>query len=64
MEIIDKIPLEKAIIEENLKNYHQNKGGHPLLDGHRLYRDIGAFGEGIQVEAILDGTYVFPDNTD
>ena len=29
-----------------------------------MYRNIGAFGEGPQVEAILGGTYVFPNKTD
>ena len=64
MEITEKIPLEKAIVEENPKKYHQTKGACLLLDDPRLYRDIGDFGEGKQVEAIMDGTYVCPDNTD
>ena len=34
-----------------------------LLDDARLYRDIGDFGEVSQVETILDGKYVCPDNT-
>ena len=64
LEIIDKIPLEKVIIEENLKKYHQTKGAGPLLNDPLLYIYIGAFGEGLQVEAIMYSTYVLPDNTD
>ena len=63
MEITEKIPLEKAKVEENPKKYHQTKGACLLLDDPRLYRDIGDFGEGKQVEAIMDGTYVCLDNT-
>ena len=36
LEISDKIPLEKIIIEENLKKYHQTEGAFPLLDDPRL----------------------------
>ena len=61
-EITDKIQLEKVIVEEKLKKYHQTKGACPLLDESWIFRNIGAFGEGPQVEAILDGTYVCPDN--
>ena len=46
-----------------MKKYHQTKGACPLIDDHCLYIYIGAFGEGPQVESILDGKYVFPDNT-
>ena len=63
LEIIDKPPLKKVIIEENLKNYHQAEGALPLFDDPSLYRYIGAFVEGKKVEDILEGTYVFPDNT-
>ena len=63
LEITDKIPLEKVIIEENLKKYHQIEGACQLLGDPRLYRDIGSFGEVTQVEAILNGMYVCPDNS-
>ena len=36
LEITDKIPLEKIIIEENLEKYHQTEGAFPLLDDPRL----------------------------
>ena len=61
--ITDKTPLEKVIIVENMKEYHHNEGAFSLLDDPRLYLDIRAFDEGSQVEAILNGTYVYPDNT-
>ena len=60
----DKIPLEKVIIAENLKKYHQTVGDFLWLDDSRLYSYIRDFGEFPQVEAILDSTYVCPDNTD
>ena len=47
-----------------LEKYHQDNGTWPLLDEPWLYLDSRAFGEGPHVEAILDGTYVCPDNTD
>ena len=64
LETTYKIPLEKIIIEENLKKYHHTKVYLPLLDDLWLYQYIGDFGEVPNVEAILDGTYVCPDNTD
>ena len=58
LELTDKIPLEKVIIEENLKRYHQTEGACPLLHDTRFYRDIGAFEKSPHVEDILDGAYV------
>ena len=49
LEITDKIPLEKVIIEENLEKYHHNEGAFPLLDDPWLYIDIGYFVEVPQV---------------
>ena len=46
-----------------MKKYHQHEGACPLIDDPILYRYIGAFGEVPQVESIIYGTYVFPDNT-
>ena len=63
LEITDKIPLERVIIEENLKKYHQTKGACPWLGDPRLYIYIGAFGEVPRIESIPDGTYVCPYNT-
>ena len=48
---------------ENVKKYHQIKGACLLFDETRLYLDIRDFGEGPQVEAIMDGTYICPENT-
>ena len=63
LEITYKPPLEKVIISENVKKYHQIEGSCMLLDDHQLYLVIGDFDEVPQVEAILDGTYVWPDDT-
>ena len=63
LKITENIPPERVIIAENLKKYHQTEGACPLLNDPRLYLDIGAFGEGQQVEYILDNTYVCPENT-
>ena len=60
LEITDKIILEKVIITENLNKYHHNKGAFPFIDDSQLYLDLGAFGEGPQVKAVLDDTYFFP----
>ena len=40
------------------EKYHETERVCPLLDDSQLYLDIGVFGEGTQVEAILDGKYV------
>ena len=45
-----------------MKKYHHTKGAWPLLDDPCLYSDIGALGEVPQVEAVLDSTYVCPDD--
>ena len=59
-----KTSPEKVIIAENVKKYHQIEGAFPLLDDTMLYLDIGDFGEGPQVEAIIYGMYVYPDDKD
>ena len=61
LETTNKIPPENVIIEENLENYHQTKGAFPLLDEPSSYIDIRTVGEITQVEAIIDGAYVFPE---
>ena len=45
-----------------MKKYHHNKGACPLDYNTLLYLDIWDFGEGSHVEAILEGTYVYPNN--
>ena len=47
-----------------MKKYHQTELACPLIDDPQLYLFIGAFGEVPQVEAILYGTNVCPDDTD
>ena len=63
LEITDTTPLEKVIFVGNMKGYNHTEGSSPLLDDPQLYSYIGDFGEGPQVEAILDVTYVYIDNT-
>ena len=63
LDITDKTPLEKLIISANVKKYHQTSVAFLLLDDPQLYSDISAFDEVPQVEAIIDGTYVCPDDT-
>ena len=64
LEITDKIPLEKVIIAENFKGCHHTERACPLIHDPRLYSDIGAFVEVPQVEVIIYGTHICPDDTD
>ena len=45
-----------------MKKYYQTEGACPLLDDPHLYSDIGDLGEVPKSEAIIDGTYVCPDD--
>jgi len=62
-EITDKRAIETAIMEENEKKFHQTEGFCPLLEA-QLLLDIRYFGDGPQVDKILDGTYIPPPGTD
>ena len=61
-DITKKSEMEKYIIRENEKKYHQTERSCPLLQGE-LLDDIGLLGDGPAVEDILNGTYSFPPNT-
>ena len=61
-EVTKKSEMEKYIIRENEKKFHQTENRCPLLHG-RLYKDIGVMGDGPKVEAILQGTYKPPQGT-
>ena len=54
--------MEKYIIKENESKFHQTEGRCPLLYG-RLYRDLGAMGDGPEVPNVLNGTYTPPPGT-
>ena len=56
MEYTDKATLEKEIIAENLKKYHQMEDSCPLFE-QPLHCEIGPLGNGAAKDRILDGTY-------
>ena len=61
-EITKKAEMEKLIIAENEKKYHQTENSCPLLQG-QLLEDIGLLGDGPAVEDILNGTYIPPPSS-
>ena len=61
-EVTKKEEMEKYIIEENEKKFHQTENRCPLLHG-QLYKDLGSMGDGPCVPAVLDGTYNPPPGT-
>ena len=52
--------MERAIINENIKKFHQSEATCPFLDG-QLRQDMGEFGETEAVEKVLKGMYNCPD---
>ena len=61
-EITKKDQMEKHIIKENEAKFHQTEGRCPLLHG-KLYRDLGAMGDGPKAQDVLNGTYEPPRGT-
>ena len=61
-DITDQDEMERMIIAENQKKYHQTEARCPLLRG-QLLEDIGILGNGPAVEDILNGTYECPEGT-
>ena len=61
-EVTRQHEMEKAILQENETKFHQTEARCPLLQG-KLYRDLGAMGDGPQVGKVLDGTYTPPPGT-
>ena len=61
-EITKKLEMESYIIKENKSKFHQTEGRCPLLYS-RLYRDLGAMGDGPEVPNVLNGTYIPPPGT-
>jgi sensor c-di-GMP phosphodiesterase-like protein len=62
IELTTREEVEKAIMEENERKFHQTEGGSQLLSA-RFVRDIGKFGDGPAVPEVLAGTYVYPPET-
>ncbi len=60
--ISKKEELEKAIINENIKKYHQCENTPFFREP--LVRDFGRFGEGPCTQQVADGTYNIPPNVD
>ena len=61
-EITKRDQMEKHIIKENEAKFHQTEGRCPLLHG-KLYRDLGAMGDGPKAQDVLNGTYEPPRGT-
>ena len=59
VEVTDEAPMVQAIINENLKKYHQNEDTCPFLQPS-LKRQFGNFGETSATERVLQGTFVAP----
>ena len=55
-DITDKEKMEKAIIEENVKKFHQTENTCPFLK-HPLKEQFGYFGEGPAMEQVYQGNY-------
>ena len=63
-ELTQRDEVEKAVIAENERKFHQTEGGSQLLSD-RFVRDIGKFENGPAVADILEGTYEHPpESTD
>ena len=58
-ELTQRDEVEKAVMAENERKFHQTEGGSQLLSD-RFVRDIGKFGNGPSVANILEGTYDLP----
>jgi hypothetical protein len=58
-ELTQRDEVEKAVMAENERKFHQTEGGSQLLSD-RFVRDIGKFGNGPSVANILEGTYDHP----
>mmetsp|Transcript_17146 Transcript_17146/g.32461 ORF Transcript_17146/g.32461 Transcript_17146/m.32461 type:complete len:594 (+) Transcript_17146:248-2029(+) len=60
--VTDKDTLEKVIMEENEKKFHQTEDCCPLMKG-QLLDDIGLYANGPRVSDILSGRYITPPGT-
>ena len=62
-EVTDQVEMERAIIEENKKKFHQVENVCPFLKSP-LKEHFGKYGNGPRVNQVLDGTYEIPEGTD
>ena len=61
-EITDKEEMERLILLENEKKYHQTEGGTQLHQSNFIEK-LGSYANGPEVEAVLDGSFEFPSDT-
>jgi hypothetical protein len=59
IEVTDKEEMEKCILRENERKYHQTEGTGQLQTG-RFLSDFGTMGDGTQVDSLLHGRYLAP----
>lgn len=59
VELVQKDDIEKCILQENERKYHQTEGTGQLQKG-QLLRDFGTMGNGPQTVALLSGNYSAP----
>lgn len=62
MEYTDKTEVERLIIQENEQKYHQTEGSTDLLS-QDFFEKLGQYGEGPEVDDVLNGSFEFPPNT-
>ena len=62
-EITNQKDMENAIIEENIKKYHQSEQSCPFLKSP-LVDDFGFHGEGPGTNQVYNGTYQIPPGVD
>ena len=63
-DIVDKEEMEKAIINENKKKYHQTERTCPFIYDDQLRKDFGEHGEGNKTKALFQGKYKIPAHVD
>ena len=63
VELTDQEGMIKAIVNENRKKFHQSETSCPFLN-FPLLHEFGPYGTTKNIEKVLSGTYVCPENTD
>ena len=63
VEVTNKVDIEKLCATENERKYHQTETGNSELLSQELIQDLGHHGEGPQIQSVLQGTYIPPENT-
>ena len=63
VEVTNKVDIEKLCATENERKYHQTETGNSELLSQEFIQDLGHHGEGPQIQRVLQGTYVPPENT-